>query len=87
MLLLATARAGFRGGPRSATAWITSRGNHHGSPSAGLEVPLEYRTAVTVDVPAPGGTGQPPDPGSGIGAGICLFGLKFWIHPALPVLF
>jgi len=37
--------------------------------------------------PGPGGTGKPPDPGSGARVGICVRDLKFWIHPAFPVLF
>src|SRR5271169_3865932 len=37
--------------------------------------------------PGPGDTGKPPDPGSGVRAGICVRDLKFWIHPAFPVLF
>jgi hypothetical protein len=40
-----------------------------------------------VRVPGPGDTGQPPDPGSGVRVGICVRDLKFWIHPAFPVLF
>ena len=68
------------GTPDSTLPGLSSQ-HHHACPFA----PVIFCRSSPAGQPA--SRPIPPDPGSGVRAGICVRDLKFWIHPAFPVLF